>query len=242
MIHIVLKIISVILIMYGISIFMITSGSRFYLFWFVSGLLIFLFSELLRTGFFHRIPKGFLYCIGGVAVTFAVIFLIITGLICSRFRDRAGNDPEYLIVLGAQMKEDGPSVILRSRLNAAGDYLRKHPDTKAVLSGGQGSDEPVTEAAGMKAYLSDIDQDRLLLEERSVNTRQNLENSLAMTGNLPAAIVTNGFHMYRALMLAKKAGYRDVSGIAAASNPYHLPNYVVREVLAIIKEFMVGYM
>ena len=242
MIHIVLKIISVILVLYGISIFMIASGSWFYLFWFVSGLLVFLFSELLRTGFFHRMPKGFLYCIGGVAVTCAVIFLIIAGLICSRFRDRAGNAPEYLIVLGAQMKEDGPSVTLRSRLNAAGDYLRKHPDTKAVLSGGQGRNEPVTEAAGMKSYLSDIDPDRLLLEETSVNTRQNLKNSFAMTGDLPAAVVTSDFHMYRALRLAREAGYKDVSGIAAASNPFYLPNNVVREVLAIIKEVMAGYM
>ena len=97
----------------------------------------------------------------------------------------AGDDADYLVVLGARVDEDGqPSYSLRYRLEAALAYLEAHPATAAVLSGGQGDDEPTTEAACMYGWLVEhgVEASRLLLEGKSSNTQENLRNSLALIG------------------------------------------------------------
>lgn len=97
----------------------------------------------------------------------------------------AGDDADYLVVLGARVDEDGqPSYSLRYRLEAALAYLEAHPATAAVLSGGQGDDEPTTEAACMYGWLVEhgVEVSRLLLEDKSSNTQENLRNSFALIG------------------------------------------------------------
>lgn len=97
----------------------------------------------------------------------------------------AGDDADYLVVLGARVDEDGqPSYSLRYRLEAALAYLEAHPATAAVLSGGQGDDEPTTEAACMYGWLVEhgVEVSRLLLEGKSSNTQENLRNSFALIG------------------------------------------------------------
>ena len=97
----------------------------------------------------------------------------------------AGDDADYLVVLGARVDEDGqPSYSLRYRLEAALAYLEAHPATAAVLSGGQGDDEPTTEAACMYGWLVEhgVEASRLLLEGKSSNTQENLRNSFALIG------------------------------------------------------------
>ena len=91
----------------------------------------------------------------------------------------------------------------------------------------------------MRKYLSDIDEDRLILEKESRTTGQNLENSFVLTGDVPVCIVTNNFHLYRAELLAHNAGYTDVSGIPAQSTTFYLPNNITREVLALGKEWLI---
>jgi len=240
MIQIVLKLFSIILVFYGVSICMLNSGSRFFLIWFVLAGILFLLSELIRAGLLYKVPRGALYVLSGGALIVILVYLCVAAMIFSRFGDTATNNPEYLIVLGAQVKEDRPSVVLKYRLDAARDYLIEHPEAKAVLSGGQGSNEPFSEAEGMRRYLADIEPERLILEDRSMTTKENLKNSLALTGDVPIAVVTNNFHLFRAVMTAKKAGYSDVSGIAAGSKLFYLPNNLTREVLAVIKETVLG--
>ena len=81
-----------------------------------------------------------------------------------------------------------------------------------------------------------IDRNRISQEDSSTSTWENMKNSGRMIGDLeqPAAVVTNNFHLYRALLIGKKAGFTNLKGIAAGSNPVLLLNYLVREFFAVL--------
>ena len=89
---------------------------------------------------------------------------------------------DYLIVLGAHVNGTRLSRALRFRVEKAEEYLRENPRTLAVLSGGRGVDEKISEAKAMADYLlaHGIERERLLLEERSVSTAENLRFSLEL--------------------------------------------------------------
>ena len=97
-------------------------------------------------------------------------------------RDESAQPADAVIVLGAGVNGTTPSVALQTRIDAAERYLKAHPGIPAVLSGGQGPGEDISEARAMYNALTDrgIDPERLILEEQSANTRQNLQNSLAL--------------------------------------------------------------
>ena len=161
--------------------------------------------------------------------------------------DDVEGDPGVMIVLGCQVREDGPSVLLRDRLDEALAYWEDHPDITIVVSGGQGPNEPTTEARAMADYLMEggVAEDQLLLEEGSHNTNQNLRGSLAVleeAGIDPSdgvILVSNGFHLTRARMLAERIGYENVSVLAAPTS--HLPSRLhmyIREPIALVKSFL----
>lgn len=119
-------------------------------------------------------------------------------------------------------EKDGPSPVLKYRLDKAVEYLNENPDTVCIVSGGQGSNEPWSEAEGMARYLQEkgIDTARILTEDQSQTTGQNITNSKKlMKEGASVGIVTNNFHVFRALQIAKKYGLSDVCGIAADSTP-----------------------
>jgi uncharacterized SAM-binding protein YcdF (DUF218 family) len=155
---------------------------------------------------------------------------------------RADPGMDYIIVLGAQVKEDGPSVVLKYRLDAAYDYMTENPDTMCIVSGGQGVNEPFSEAEGMKEYLlkNGIDRSRIILEDKSTSTAENFKYSKVLLKQPydSVGIVTNNFHMFRAIHIAKAQGLKNVCGIAAPSNTIYLPNNVLRECLGILKDWM----
>ena len=148
------------------------------------------------------------------------------------------------MVLGAHVKGEKPSKALELRLKAALKYARENPDTVLILSGGQGFGEDITEAKCMENYLTahGISKKRLVLEEKSTSTKENLKFSDEITGcsRKNTGILSNNFHVYRAVKLAQKLGYRSPCGIAAASDPIMQIHYVVREVAAILKEKIKG--
>ena len=174
-----------------------------------------------------------------------MLLLLTEMLILSHFGDK-DQDVDWVIVLGAQVFEDRPSLVLKYRLDKAAEYLKSHPDTKCIVSGGKGPNEPFSEAHGMSRYLIEagISEDRILLEEESMNTSENLENCLKM---LPencgkVGIVTNNFHIFRALRIAKKKGYEDVCGIVAPSKPFYLQTNLLREFVGVTKDLLYGNM
>ena len=152
---------------------------------------------------------------------------------------------DAVIVLGAGVNGKTPSLTLRTRIDAAEDYLRKHPGVPVVLSGGQGPGEDITEARCMYEALvaRGIDSDRLILEERSASTAQNIHFSMPLleergfdshSGRL--AIVTNDFHMLRAKLLVGTTWPVETVGVPADLPWWWLSaNYYVREAFALIK-------
>lgn len=153
------------------------------------------------------------------------------------------NEDATLIVLGCKVNGDRPSRMLSARLAAAYEYLSENPDTKCVVSGGQGPDEGISEAECMYRYLVDkgIDKSRIYKEDKSTSTRENLdfsmkiikENSLSEV----CAIATNDYHEYRAGMIAKELGIKAYS-VPGKTEITLLPPYYVREIYAILYEWI----
>jgi len=177
-------------------------------------------------------------------------FGILTGIIAGYNRDRVQYDPQIMIILGCKVQPWGdPSILLQDRLDKAAEYLAEHPDMTVVVSGGQGSDEPDTEANVMKNVLMEkgVNGENILLEDNSFNTWENLENSIEV---LAAAgydvteeilVVSNGFHLARVHMLWERltGGQDNLSVLAAPSS--HVPSrwkMHFREPVGLVKSFL----
>ncbi|MBE5883731.1 MAG: YdcF family protein [Lachnospiraceae bacterium] len=220
-------------------------GTTFFLIWGAIAVACGVLSLLLaHKAWLKRIPKwckvSFVSCcaIGGL------LFGIVEAMILSEFAAAPQPGADYVLILGAQWKESGPSYVLQKRLDAALDYLRNNPETLVIVSGGQGSNEPISEAAGMESYLLEagIAKERILLEDKSTNTCENLvfSEKLLDKSNDRVVLITNNFHMFRASRIAKKQGYVYVEGLAAGSYPGMLPNNLLREFFGVVKDFCVG--
>ena len=151
---------------------------------------------------------------------------------------------DYIIVLGAHVNGVRLSKALLERTRRALEYLEKKPKTRAVLSGGQGEGETISEAEAMCRYLEDhgISRERLILEDRSTNTKENLDFSLALIGDLnaPIGVVTNHFHVFRGVAIGKKCGCKNIYPIPSRYRSWRLVIYIPREILAIIKDKILG--
>ena len=185
--------------------------------------------------------------LAGLTLAGVLVFGALLGQVLSGARDDIIGDPKAMVILGCQLHDWGPSVMLQDRLDKALEYLEDYPDITVVVSGGQGTNEPTTEAEGMADYLVEhgISRERIILESQSHNTNQNLRWSarhLAEAGidvKDGVIIVSNGFHLTRVRMLAGRAGYENVSTLAAPSS--HLPSRLkmyIREPIAMVKSFV----
>lgn len=234
-------ILCVISFLYGISILNVNSGTLFYLIWFLISAFFIIIDLLIYFKVFEKykvFKKIFIWvCSIGIC-----IFLVILSLIISKMNVKPVKNLDYIIVLGAQVKESGPSVVLRYRLDRAVSYLKENDNTLVIVSGGKGINEPATEASVMKEYLvnNGINEERIIIEDKSNTTKENLINSKKITrDNKSIGIVTNNFHMYRALLIGKKYKVKAV-GIPSKSTSYYLPNNLLREVIAFIKFIILG--
>lgn len=151
---------------------------------------------------------------------------------------------DYLIVLGAHVDGTRLTKALLERTRRALEYLEANPRTKAVLSGGKGNGEKISEARAMYDYLTanGIEGSRLILEDRSVNTKENLSFSLGKIGDLSVSVgvVTNNFHVFRGVAIGKKCGCRKIYPVPSRYRSWRLLIYIPREILAVIKDKLVG--
>ena len=220
----------------------LVSGTKFYLVWLAISLIFFALAICSYLRIWMKLPTYVRRIITIFIIAGAAVFLFVEGCILSCFNYNGKENLDYIIVLGAQVYEDKPSPVLKFRLDTAIDYLKENPDTKCIVTGAQGINEPFTEAQGMADYLTKngISTDRIILEKDAVNTVENISNSIALINNSEASIgiVTNNFHVFRAVRIAKKQGIQEVSGIAAPSTVLYLPNNMFREFLAVIKDFV----
>lgn len=207
------------------------------------------------------------FCCTGI-----LVFAVVEILIFTAAAGAAAPDLDYVIVLGARVREDGLSRVLKYRLDRAMEYLAGNPGAMLVLSGGQGKGEPVSEAAAMRDYLeyNGVSHRRLILEERSSSTVENIAyGRLAIEADqerrkelssqttvvmepgtyeeipdkpIKVGVLTSDFHVFRAEQIAKKWGMPDIHGISSKSDPVLFVHYCVRECAAILKDKLVGNM
>ena len=182
--------------------------------------------------------------IGLTAVSMAVIFGAM-GYIAVQGRDSSMQEadvPDFIVVLGAQVQGDGPSLTLKKRLDRTLEFLQAHPDKTVIVSGGQGADEVHTEASVMAQYLlaRGAQPAQVIEEDQASNTRENLLFSAALaeargTDTSRVLIVTSDFHMCRAKYIARTLGMEPY-GLTSRTWPWILKlNYTLREVFAFCK-------
>jgi len=154
------------------------------------------------------------------------------------------SDLDYLIVLGAHVDGTRLTLALLERTRRALQYLKDNPRTRAVLSGGRGTGEQISEAEAMYRYLTSrgIAGERLLLEDQSVNTAENIRFSLEKIGSKDVSIgvVTNNFHVFRGVAIGKKCGCARIYPVPSRYRSWRLFIYVPREILAILKDRIAG--
>ena len=187
--------------------------------------------------------------IAALLLGFSLFTVLETMVVRGSFADESDAPVSAVIVLGAGVNGETPSLTLRTRIDAAAAYLEEHPDVPVVLSGGQGPGEAITEAECMRRALvrRGVDESRLYPEERSTSTQENLRYSRAILEELgvdPArrvAIVTSDFHLCRPRLMW---------GGDTAAVPAHLPsalyfqcltvNYFIREAFGLAAYFVYG--
>ena len=155
---------------------------------------------------------------------------------------------DYMVVLGAKVRTEGPSVSLMDRIRAAKTYLDSHPDVIAVVSGGQGTDEPMTEARCMYEELVElgVDPQRIWIEDQATSTWENLNFSLNLieekTGTRPGkiGILSSEYHLFRASLFADACGVESVGIPAATSRLPQKINHFMREVAGVWHYLLLG--
>jgi uncharacterized SAM-binding protein YcdF (DUF218 family) len=229
---------------YGALVWHIASGSHFYRVWWGLAVVFGAAAFGVRAGVFARMPAIGRHVLEGLVLAAAAGALIMFGLILTQFHAEAPDGLDTLIVLGAQIRPDGPCQALAFRLDTAAAYLTAHPETRCIVSGGKGDNEPESEAAAMARALvqKGIAPERIRLEDQSHSTVENLRFSAKIAGPLDQkiGIATNNFHVYRSLKLARKAGYTAAFGLAAPSTALYLPNNVLREIFGLVKDKLAG--
>ena len=157
-------------------------------------------------------------------VTLSIFALYTISSFLNLLRNRR-KTYRYVIVLGCGLM-NGTEVtpLLAGRIQKGIEAYRQNPGSRLVFSGGKGSDEALPE-------------EDILVEDQSVNTRENLQFSDRLiqqdaqgdTGNL--LVVTNRYHVFRALLLAKHLGI-PCDGRGSRTKLYFALNAFIREWIA----------
>lgn len=218
----------------------------FYLVWVIAGVIMVLYAYLelrLRVNILLKLPKVlrviFIVCF----VIILTIFTFTTGIIIATGLDDTTNNPDYFLVLGAGLVDDKPTTTLKLRLDKCVEVSKKNKDAKIIVSGGKAKNQNRSEASVMKEYLIDkgVDKERIIMEDKSINTSQNIKFTKKIIGkDKDIAVITNRFHMKRALELGKN---NDVEFQATPCDDHLItaPLAYSRESLGLIRAWILGY-
>ena len=187
--------------------------------------------------YFEKVKKGVHIMIGVISIipVSIMLFLAIYGNI-----DTAQFDEDAVIVLGAGIRGEAVTPILANRLDRAIEYHRKNPNAIIIVCGGQGRGR-ITEALAMTRYLAarGVSAEKIIQEDRSRTTFQNLSFAKnILTEHFPegftSVIITNDFHMYRAMRIARELGMPS-RRMGAATTWYIIPINFFRETAAVLR-------
>lgn len=195
-----------------------------------------------------RLIKVFSIIYGIFATAFIILFIILESIIWKDIiinkNSNLKTDANYIIVLGAGVDGDKMGSILEGRCNVGLDYLKDHSNARVICSGGQGVGEDIPESQAMQTYYENkgIDSSRILLDEKSKTTIQNLEYSKDILENLNSQnqkviIVTNSFNILRTKIIAHELGI-NADYIGSNCDLRYNVNYSIREFGAIIDNYI----
>lgn len=214
----------------------------------LAGILLFYeITRMLRT----RYPRSMkvLRRVFTVCLAIGILVVAVTeGIIIAASFGNPEEPVDYVVVLGAKVRITGPSASLWDRIYAAADYLEAHPDVIAVVSGGQGEDEPMTEAESIRDELVmlGIDPDRIWVEDQATSTWENLHYSLNLieerTGVRPEklGVLSSEYHLFRASLFARECGVEFVGIPARTSRVSQMVNHFMREVAGVWHYLLLG--
>ncbi len=180
-----------------------------------------------------------------ISIALLSTIVILEGIILWGSRNNFSTEAKYIIVLGAKLHGSKPSKSLLYRMNTALVYMKRYPNMKLIATGGKGSDETIPEALAIKNYFLNkgIDSDRIIVEDKSKNTFENLKFSRGLIkekGKVKVNIVTNRYHVLRAKILAKRNNF-EAYGVPSKTPEKVIIKSYLRESLAIIKSFFLDF-
>ena len=194
----------------------------------------------------ERSKEGCFKWIKNVVIFFICAEMVLVGFIaCYGQFDNVKYDEDAVIVLGAGIRGDRVTVPLAYRLNAAVKYHKENPDAVIVLTGGQGYQETVTEAYAMEKYLlrKGVNPDKIIKEEKATSTNENMRFTKALldeyfNDEYSVVVITNNFHIYRGVQIAKNEGFENVYHKHAGLKWYNMAPCYLRESLAVVKMWL----
>ena len=183
-----------------------------------------------------------------VLAFFMLAEIVLVGFIAFYgISDNVTYDEDVVIVLGAGLRGDKVTLPLKLRLDKTIEYHAKNPGALIVVTGGKGFQESVTEAYAMEKYLVDngVERDVIIKEEQATSTNENMRFSAKILnerfdGEYKAAVITNNFHIYRGVAIAKLEGVGKTTHMHASLQWYNLVPCYLRESLAVLKMWFVG--
>ena len=189
-----------------------------------------------------KIVLGVLVAIIAIGV---ITFIVSESLVIAASDGQNYEDADYIIVLGAKVDPWGPSRALDDRLRAAYSYLEAYPDSKAVVTGGQGPDEVMSEGDCMADWLIEkgIDPARVIRETEADDTRENLRFSCSLIEEdcgqdwrtQKIVIVSSEYHLCRARYVGRHLlGYDFGTYPAPTSLAAYKLRYFIREALGMV--------
>ena len=227
-------------------------------FWLLLSLLLLFIAFWDRIPLIRRAPHALVRTVKLCLAAGFAFFLLIEGMVLWGMGQTLPDDLDYVMVLGAGLNGERPSHTLELRLERALAYIETHPDTKILVTGGFHASVSVTEAQAMENWLLEkgVDPDRILTENRSTTTAENMQFSFpilledAGSGEHSVGIVTSDFHIFLSLCLASRAVRQNTGpdnqihlyGGAADFPVMSLPHYMVREFFTICVDTLRGNM
>ena len=191
--------------------------------------------------------RGFKIVFGVLAAIIAIgiiTFIVSESLVIAASDGQNYEDADYIIVLGAKVDPWGPSRALDDRLRAAYSYLETYPDSKAVVTGGQGPDEVMSEGDCMADWLIEkgVDPERVIRETEADDTRENLrfsceliEEDCGQVRTQKIVIVSSEYHLCRARYVGKHLLDYDFGTYPAPTSLVaYKVRYFIREALGMV--------
>ena len=198
----------------------------------------------------HRFLSKGLWNVVAVLVCIGLVYFIAVEIpIIKNARTDENAERDYLIVLGAAVHGDSPSLSLVHRLLGVKDYMEQHPDTIAIVSGGQGKGENMTEAQCMYDWLiwHGIDAERIIMEPKATSTKENLMFSfdiIRARGDEPdgnVAVLSSPYHLFRAKTMCRMLGVEPAGVAGHWDYPALTVSQFIREAFGVTHLWVLGW-